>query len=566
MSTRNTPLGAQTLMFDDVVWDVPGLSPPSIDTDRDVLGPPAGVKVGLPVHKWLQLGLTPKIIKPPELDHPPYWEFTYQINYTSGLTLKNVVVRNTQGAGSTEPVFESIEFADLEVTFTDGSSFPFDLNRAFDPAGADFKFCENGTRTTKGQVDNLFQRGLKMEMVDNVLAGEGGMCKVRLELSFVFRGVANDFDPGGVPVDLAMWPEIGWTWYNEGATKRVHKFRGSVKVTVNNRMAAAHQHGSSPVPVANVVSFFADSNSSHADTFRALRDPRSWSVAAGFAFGWAALFDYNLLLLPQEREMVCVYGPGEGPQHQLSRGRAYPWGSRWLSNIPPQPPVPAPGVISLVKAPRQGYYDNIHLHARMGDPDDCGNEQVHAPFCGHSCVHLHWRWGLVSALPQGSLSGPGWRYRGWSNPDGGTPEAHTTLGAPLIPPNQRLVIAICRPGATRVSHHAILGTPQPLDPLHKLIWYQADVREPKAGQRQVIFSHPIGWAYRYSTHNESMGVALLSLATNPALLLNDNPSQHDMTDFFVEDVYPVWRYFLGGCNNQVPDGGYAPQGTSMEAL
>ena len=48
------------------------------------------------------------------------------------------------------------------------------------------------------------------------------------------------------------------------------------------------------------------------------------------------------------------------------------------------------------KANRQGYCDDLHLHAEMPTPDLNGSEQVHAPFCGDPFVHIHWRWASIS--------------------------------------------------------------------------------------------------------------------------------------------------------------------------
>ena len=531
-------MGTQTVMFDEIDWENtdPQGGPLTPTPPRDVRGAPAGLVSGMPNDS-----------------HAPYWEFTYQLTGTSGLVFSNIVARDTQSSGSTEDVFDAIEFTDLIITFDDGSVVTFDVARSFSNSSSRFVIAQNGHR--RRPADPLFQRGLKLTLVDNVLSSSGGVCNIALELSAVFRGAKNDFDPGGVPVAMIVWPEIGWTWNNTDATKRVRKFQGSVKVTIKNKMA--HGHGATP-PNENVASLFTDSNTSMRDHHRPqsiFNSLLSWGGAImGMPFGWAMVFDYVKLNLITEFEFVAVYGPGDGNFYRKTS-----WGSRDRNYIWPSSQILGPfDNVHVQKADRQGFYDNIHAPAKMPTNDRCGNVQIHAPFCGHSCVHLHWRWSNVSS--NGSQSGPGWRYRGWSNPTAGTPQAYSTDNSPLVPPNQRIVVALCRPGAVSSSPSHIIntGAPGALDPLRKMIYYWAEVHNPNSGEKQVIYSHGIGWAYRYSLLSESPAVEGLTDVLTDSLPWTGTPTQHEIADFFMNSVYPSFRY-MGGtnpCTNQVPEGNY----------
>jgi hypothetical protein len=122
--------------------------------------------------------------------------------------------------------------------------------------------------------------------------------------------------------------------------------------------------------------------------------------------------------------------------------------------------------------PRQGAYDSIHLNADMGV--DAGRPVVAAPFCADLCLHLHVRWG-THAVAAGKDHPP---FLGWSS--GAHAYSHSILGAPLVPPNQRISLGVTRPDATKTK-----------------IRYIADIHEPKEGKRQVVLEQGLGFAYTY---------------------------------------------------------------------
>lgn len=114
----------------------------------------------------------------------------------------------------------------------------------------------------------------------------------------------------------------------------------------------------------------------------------------------------------------------------------------------------------VVKWPRQGQFDSIHVAPRMranllvGRPgldsaeyvDSLSNIRM-APFCEHDCFHTHWRWG---ANWNDSRQGPFLKNRkpicGFGPSSGaakftGVGVPYMDIGAPLVPLNQEISIA-----------------------------------------------------------------------------------------------------------------------------
>lgn len=559
MAPKKRDLASQTLKFQDVTFATyrPVVKPVAATSLQAETGRPAGAGAS-----------------------DPYWEFSWQITPDSGLKLTNLVGRDALSAGSTQTVAELVDFTDLKVLFNDspgGKLQDFPIAAAFTHKESKFEYGVNGSSMTSGTLDPLFQQGMMLTLVHDF----GGTCKITLRLCVVFRGPANDFDPGGVPFSLNFYPQIGYTWESAGSgRRRVKQFRGSVRILVNNQTSA---FGSMPAVAENVANFWTDSNISRKAGENRPRIMFEGNTAKMYGervaylyrpepFGWGIVFDYNRMDLRQEQEYPSVYGPlDDAMKYYTTRTNLYYWPASGATKV---------ADFKVEKTPRQGYYDNIHLHGRMHHKDPRGNEQIHAPFCGHSCVHLHWRWSQVSS--DNASGDRGWYYKGWSSDP--PFEAFSLAGSPLIPPNQKLTVALCTPGApgtplpARVSDAQILpsaASRKTLDVLRKLIWYCVDVQDGfyaklNAGEQQVIFEHGIGWAYRYAMPTESGAIAmfLASFEDAPVLSL----TQATLMDFFETAIYPGFRYWdaRGIVTNQIPEGTHsdvmagAPQ--TMEEL
>lgn len=528
-------LDLQIEMFSQVWWEqlvsTPG--PLAAGVARAFKGKPAGLISGAKKDK----------------DRPPYWECDYQLDDQCGVLLTNVCVRDTQSAGSTEPVFKRIDFTDFEVEFSDGKIVPFNIARALISTDSKLEIGEQGSRYTVEPHDDLYQRGMRLWLEYNVLEGSG-TCFVTVVISVVFRGSNHDFDPGGIPVALQVFPQVTWKWSKVGATKSVKRFRSSVRLANENYMSMDMGPGSTiPMPpMANIASLFCDANTSFGNGIAGtLRTP--WGQAfppsqltqlGGLPTSWAYLFDYVKSDLARSYEFVAVHGPNDQQYFNDTSGQRrarYRWpADQWLH------------IFDVSKANRQGAYDNVHLHAKMEDLYPPGHVQIHAPFCGHSCIHMHWRWASVSS---NAPSGRGWAYRGWSES-----QAHCVDDSPQVPPNQRVTVAICPPETVRSprDHDSILGgnVASALHPRYKMIWYCVDIFAPPAGEKQVTFEHGAGWAWRFAYPVESPGIAAILLmdpVTRAKALTSAGGylltlSQEEIAQAFIRGVYPNFRFHL----------------------
>jgi hypothetical protein len=505
----------------------------------------------------------------------PYWIFNYEVNSSFGLKITDIKGKNTEGNNNEEPVINLLEFLELRVEFTDNSKkVNFNLVKAFQNPKSSFIETENGTLRIKSSYnpfetpDSLFQRGLLLTLVEDF----GGKCEVIVELSIVFRGSFADFDPGDVPVAMKLYPHASYKWnvINEGGIS-VRSFHCLIKSTVANYMSHDMTNmpaGASMPPMENVAGFYADSNTSMDDDRQ--RSNENWFSSYGARLinkplGWAMVFDY-IKKVTKESEIIAVYGP-EDLDFLTERKGEYTWDNDFILK----------NKISLAKAPRQGMYDNIHVHAKMPDyKDDTGASpwwgvnQIHAPFCGHSCIHMHWRWSKISV--DGSIiKERGNTYKGWGKiqyrvlPEllSKDPIAFSTINAPLIPPTHRLVVAVTNPQTNRFSESKILNptTYNNINGLNKSIWYSIDIINPNKGIKHVIMEHGFGWAYKY---NWNIAVDGLTDALEDELPVNfwqgsDDFSQKQLSDFFEQSVYPRMRYFDiddQAEGEQVPDGSY----------
>jgi len=113
----------------------------------------------------------------------------------------------------------------------------------------------------------------------------------------------------------------------------------------------------------------------------------------------------------------------------------------------------------VVKWPRQGQFDSIHLaprmraHLVMGRPGLGGAEYADslsnirmAPFCEHDCFHTHWRWGAnwndsrQSPLLKNSKPIAGFGPSSGDAKFVGVGVPYIEIGAPLVPLNQEISI------------------------------------------------------------------------------------------------------------------------------
>jgi hypothetical protein len=502
-------LHSQTLLIDDVTWSA--LSAPKTS--------------GFPFSDSI-----------PILAPDPHWEASFEVGpAVGGLRFSGLECVAQPHSDRGEEVCEAIEFADLAVTFSDGTTAAFDMTSAF-ARGATFQTATSGKRSAN---DTNYAWGCKLTTEDDF----GGTCRVRVELSLVVKHGFHDFEPGGIATAAKFYPQIAMTWF-DGGTRRVRSMTGTVKLVINNRMT----RGAVDEPWrGNVASLFTDSNLSILDSTLGRRK----SILDGLP-NWWLVFDY---CRPNIRKEVCFLA-------------SRPWSVgtwEWRAGYCTWPPTTS-SILTVGKHPGQVAYDNVHAHGMMHeDPNaplglatDTVRPMVHAPACAEACFHLHWRWSAFNyylatlryyalrTLYDGATSSdaitkamavnphspmpvharllafyPGiaglrdafgppapraYQYLGWGEQNG-RPVASIEPDAPLIPPNQMLHVAVTQPATTRSAVDAmralITGTDrvvdgtQVLDWAEKAIWYMVDIEDPVAGERQVILEQGCGFAYEY---------------------------------------------------------------------
>jgi hypothetical protein len=136
-------------------------------------------------------------------------------------------------------------------------------------------------------------------------------------------------------------------------------------------------------------------------------------------------------------------------------------------------PVGSAFHISVHKFPRQGDYDALYIHP----VDATANPVLALPVCGDL--------GLVLSMRQGASEGSttfGLPLLGWG-PGRLDSGARTSVGAPLVPPNQHVDLNVEKPadGAVRVT-------------------YTATVQEFRANDWQVVLEQGFGIGYRYDAN------------------------------------------------------------------
>jgi hypothetical protein len=272
-----------------------------------------------------------------------------------------------------------------------------------------------------------------------------------------------------------------------------------------------------------VANLFADTNHLGKGDRRIETFPTASATKEAFVGNrWGMVFDYFKPDLQVDTEFVGAYGPADPKATQARQGV-------WTSpdGDPARP-------FTIAKRPRQGAYDNLHMHWNMGpDPVNPSAIMVHAPGCGEACVHIHWRWGTLAgtgllrnlalagdaalgtltslplpvaqAIQRYVIPNPPEMFRGWS--EGGVwsdSEPFEEVGAPLIPPNQHLEVAVTHPDTQRATPFGRVvppnSAPKPLDPRRKAVWYTVSIANAAEGQRQVIFEQGGDFAHTYNLH------------------------------------------------------------------
>jgi hypothetical protein len=147
-------------------------------------------------------------------------------------------------------------------------------------------------------------------------------------------------------------------------------------------------------------------------------------------------------------------------------------------------------------------------------------------------MHLHWRWGIDAVS---SMAAP-YAFYGWGWDGRGHQCAHSSLGAPLIPPNQ---------------HLRVVATPAQ-DQSTFTITYDVTASSPKLNAWQVFMEQGMGIAYRYAIGGLSGFCSPLDSRTFPNLLVALgvlDPGFPIPTDVATDESIQLLRLVLDGLNS-----------------
>ena len=471
----------------------------------------------------------------------------------------------------THPVFKSIHFKNVVIGFDiEGTTVNMNLDidsSAIVPAAVREYFGYLGTYNgnTEYQAGVSQQNTYIFYCADTVVT-------VMVEYSFVFMYPKNDFDPTGLIDASKIYPQVNFIYRKErmanasslasipntfaitippgkdGNKVKVKNLYARTKLTCNNNgshhLMAVDANGydadyfgtmraGNHMPLMfekrfdmtkefhNFVGFYTDSNSGSMDSsgndddrdrpgFQ-IRGSKVWGT--GFqqpAPFWNNIFDYGSYNHVQVMEFTGVNKNMDANRKLIS---LYPWMGGEKS-------------ITVHKKPRQGAFDNIHLHGYFGVYQDNFQQVVHAPICGYCCFHMHWRWSALNHTIANSfaLAAGADKYResfrrfnyitsvkflGWGKSMiSGVEEPFTLGGAPLIPSDQELKVAVTpdsfTPG-TQTGEVVPANSSVALSDTEKTIWYSVKIENDFGSTgMHLSLEQGCGYAFRYSEDGEAV--------------------------------------------------------------
>ncbi len=266
----------------------------------------------------------------------------------------------------------------------------------------------------------------------------------------------------------------------------------------------------------NILGFYTDSNNTDNATGR-IRGP--YLGPAGIEIPcWFNIFDYGNYDVQNAMQFIAIHGPQTPKTSKVANGKF-----QSIKTAVTYPSVATPNRYRVSKFPRQGAYDNIHLHGYLGhylnEDGTTGPLVAHAPICGYCCFHLHWRWSPVNVKVangpvKNGLVGKGFNnsdnFKGWSNTT-----ANAVEGRALVPPNQHINLAVttASPSFSPVTEDGnilsqtsssptswngnVLTSTAALDTDKKCIWYCCDILERGPEQTHVVMEQGCGYAFNY---------------------------------------------------------------------
>jgi GH25 family lysozyme M1 (1,4-beta-N-acetylmuramidase) len=363
-------------------------------------------------------------------------------------------------------VLKSVAFEGFELKFRDGTTRTLALADALAQAQFPPKFAVS----LQGDASGTHQFGARLAVSWLVQHSPNHTCIVDAELSLVLAGMNNDIDPAGIMVGCRLYPQIAMRVRSATpGTNPVDSLRGTVTLVANNATPSNFTQ-----PFTNILngrlktSLFCESNRAAVDTRK--RSALRTALVPGMepllpAPYWSAIYDYANVDIAAAASFTAVNARVDGAPGTAARDQAKTW-----------PAGQTTSVEAVHKLPRHAAYDALCIHPDLG-ADSEGRAIIGAPICADLGLHLHWRRGMSFA------GGPAPRnvLRGWGAGRLGQ-GAHSVLGAPAVPPNQRVAIEVT-PAANQST---------------VTVKYTATATEIATGRWNVFLEQGLAFAFQYA--------------------------------------------------------------------
>jgi hypothetical protein len=530
-----------------------------------------------------------------------YFVFDMELSNADGLIFTNIF-NDRDAAGSIpsvhRPIAEELRFRDLRVRTVspDGTS----RIRGIDLASAAASGRVETFYGTDGKLeqDGLWHHGFLYRAVVNI----DDEVEVTVEQSVCFRGPANDFDPTMTVVAIKVYPELCFSYRSLDGVTVVDRFHGCVWQNVDPKSepmmhpeGGEHHHPSSipENPDGIFTSWFAEINGLRNRSWimgrtRQFMSPRQLLFAPPVAF-YSGIFAYWQtqedavprpdpdIVPPADAERAQTEMEVIAVRHvaQARRDRPTEAVYKWRGRDTILTSGTTDHYVLVTRETREGQYDNVHNHGWMGVSRNPGSatspEMVRrmAPVCGQACIHLHVRWlvggDVLNAINNVSVFSP-FAYWGWGD-DPLTAAPHSVQASPLVPPNQRVRIAVTNPATDRVNagNPASMSTVLPgtnlvhgvriarlLDNTNRGLWYDVDVEgHIVENQKHVILEQGWGYAADHATPEYGYEVLAIRWLRNTGYYLgyDDYTGRESayLTDPFEQVmmyVYDCWLFHL----------------------
>jgi hypothetical protein len=475
VTDAGTPNQISWLQGADEIRKIPNLSGPA---GIPLQGDPGMTVTGMPQQ--------PPVAGVPG-DLPGEWQGDwFMLPGDGGLGVANIrYVQTGPGSPQVHRVAESLQWRNHRLTVDPGRSLAVPV---------DATTCQEGFLITKpgqridGKVFSWAAGARFRAVVPDPITGV--VFTVTLAQTYLFSAPAADQEPSESAVVVKVYPLLTVSMSSSLPSKPLPAFAADLRMEFAPRLTREDQHrpaafypgGITAPPNQRVVAnVFCDTNTN--DSGRPI--PGTGTPPAVPI--WPTVFDYGEPDLSNELAFDAVVFPDT-----LANTSAFQCVETQIALAPgnPNTTIPITTTLNVQRAPRQGQFDNVHIHPFVG-ADPPGRNLVEAPLAADEVIHMHWRWG--AGVPSAALQGNrelATQFMGYSSTG-----PNEIAGAPLIPFGQSLRIKIGRAHAPAADDNSGASS-APLTTDAVVVWYSPTMNHMVPRKLTQFMGHGFGLAYR----------------------------------------------------------------------